>query len=114
MVLRDVPPHATAVGVPAKVVSFRQPDGTMRRVENLPDPEGDMISALRRKVFELEERMGSVESALGDALNENDGLRNENATLRGEPPRERHLRGETRSGSLGRVLPGADTRSDRR
>ncbi len=113
VVLRDVPPHATAVGVPAKVVSFRQPDGTMRRVENLPDPEMDMISALRRKLADLEERMETVEEALGDALRENDGLRSENSALRGEP-RERHVRGETRSWNLGRVSAAPDSRPERR
>jgi serine O-acetyltransferase len=113
VVLRDVPPHATAVGVPAKVVSFREPDGTTRRVENLPDPEMEMISALRHKIADLEERMENVEDALGDALSENDGLRGENATLRGEP-RERHLRGETRSGNLGRVSAIPEPRPERR
>jgi serine O-acetyltransferase len=113
VVLRDVPPHSTAVGVPAKVVSFRQPDGTTRRVESLPDPEMDMISALRRKLAELEERMSTVEDALGEALRENEGLLAENASLRGEP-RERHLRGETKSGNLGRVAALGEQRQERR
>jgi serine O-acetyltransferase len=62
VVLRDVPPHATAVGVPAKVVAYRQPDGTMRRVENMPDPELDMIKDLRRRLVEIEERIAALES----------------------------------------------------
>jgi serine O-acetyltransferase len=63
VVLRDVPPHATAVGVPAKVVAFRQPDGTLRRVENMPDPELDMIKELRRRLLDLEERLAVLESS---------------------------------------------------
>ncbi len=63
VVLRDVPPHATAVGVPAKVVAFRQPDGTMRRVESNPDPELDMIKELRRRLLDLEDRIAVLESA---------------------------------------------------
>ncbi len=113
VVLRDVPPHATAVGVPAKVVSFRQPDGTTRRVENLPDPEMEMISAVRKKLADLEARMETVEEALSEALRENDGLRGENAALKGEP-RERHLRGETRSGNLGRISAAPEPRAERR
>ena len=64
VVLSDVPPHATAVGVPAKVVVFREPDGSSRRVEHLPDPELDMISALHRRVEELTGRVNLLESML--------------------------------------------------
>ncbi len=64
VVLSDVPPHATAVGVPAKVVVFREPDGSSRRVEHLPDPELDMISALHRRIEELTDRVGLLERLL--------------------------------------------------
>src|SRR5712691_365176 len=61
VVLNDVPANTTAVGVPAKVVVYREPDGSNRRVEHLPDPELDMISALHRKIDELNERIELVE-----------------------------------------------------
>jgi serine O-acetyltransferase len=61
VVLNDVPANATAVGVPAKVVVFREPDGSNRRVEHLPDPELDMISALHRKLEELNDRVELLE-----------------------------------------------------
>lgn len=64
VVLRDVPPHTTAVGVPAMVVAYHQPDGSTRRVEHLPDPELDMISALRRRLYELEDRLAQVEGQI--------------------------------------------------
>ena len=35
--------------------------GTLRRVEQLPDPEGAMLSALHTKVLELELRLQELE-----------------------------------------------------
>src|SRR6185369_11882467 len=44
VVVKDVPAHSTAVGVPARVVATHDPQtGTSRRVEQLPDPEGEML-----------------------------------------------------------------------
>ncbi len=70
VVLRDVPPHATAVGVPAKVVVYRESDGSSRRVENLPDPELDMIAALQQRIVELTNRVKSLERMLCDGSGE--------------------------------------------
>jgi hypothetical protein len=81
-VLTDVPAHATAVGVPAKVVVYREPDGSGRRVEHLPDPELDMISALHRKIEELNERVESLERLLGDHRNANGHGENASTTVR--------------------------------
>lgn len=64
VVVKDVPPHATAVGVPARVVATRDPHtGTSRRVEDLPDPEAQMLRGLRTKLLELEQRMSDLEDA---------------------------------------------------
>ncbi|HJZ48420.1 MAG TPA: serine O-acetyltransferase EpsC [Roseiflexaceae bacterium] len=64
VVVKDVPPHSTAVGVPARVVATRDPHtGAERRVEDLPDPEGQMLRGLRAKVLELEQRLTEVELA---------------------------------------------------
>ncbi len=64
VVVKDVPPHSTAVGVPARIVAARDPaTGESRRVEHLPDPEAQMLRGLRLKVLELEERMTEVEVA---------------------------------------------------
>ncbi|MEI6044810.1 MAG: serine O-acetyltransferase EpsC [Chloroflexota bacterium] len=61
VVLKDVPPNTTAVGVPAKIVAFRPDTNAInRRVENLPDPEGEMIDALQTKSRELEQRMSKL------------------------------------------------------
>ncbi len=62
VVVKDVPPHSTAIGVPARIVQTRDPrTGTTRRVEELPDPEGAMINALHTKVKELEMRVHELE-----------------------------------------------------
>ena len=62
VVVKDVPPHSTAVGVPARIVATRDPQtGTSRRIERLPDPEGEMLRGLRAKVLELEARLSDLE-----------------------------------------------------
>ncbi|MCL6646480.1 MAG: serine O-acetyltransferase [Dehalococcoidia bacterium] len=64
VVLHDVPANATAVGVPAKVVVFRPTGQPAQRVEQLPDPEAEMITCLHRKILELEDRLTSLEEEL--------------------------------------------------
>lgn len=62
--LRDVPPHTTAVGVPARAVAWVDPhSGERSRVEHLPDPEQDRMVALLRRIEELEERLRAVEAS---------------------------------------------------
>jgi serine O-acetyltransferase len=65
VVVKDVPPYSTAIGVPARVVATRDPKtGTMRRTEDLPDPEGAMLRSLHDKVLELETRIVELESEI--------------------------------------------------
>jgi serine O-acetyltransferase len=105
VVLNDVPPHTTAVGVPAKVVVYREPDGSNRRVEHLPDPELDMISGLYRRIGELTSRVESLERAARE--------RHEAAAPGSAELRRAHLAGPARSepdgdGANGcRTQPGA-------
>lgn len=55
VVLKDVPPHATAVGMPARAVSWRDPEsGEMRRLEHLPDPSRDLMVSMMQRIEELE------------------------------------------------------------
>jgi serine O-acetyltransferase len=69
VVVRDVPPHTTVVGVPGRVVVERDPQtGTERRVDgpaprtvDLPDPELELIRGLHERVVELEGRLASLE-----------------------------------------------------
>jgi serine O-acetyltransferase len=69
VVLKDVPPNATAVGIPAKIVAFHSEAG-IRRVEQMPDPQATMINCLQRKVLELEDRVILVEKGRGEQLAE--------------------------------------------
>jgi serine O-acetyltransferase len=70
VVVRDVPPHTTVVGVPGRVVIERDPlTGTERRIPDqqpprtmdLPDPEQDQFRALQQRILELESRLGALE-----------------------------------------------------
>ncbi|MCC6314015.1 MAG: serine O-acetyltransferase [Thermomicrobiales bacterium] len=61
VVLRDVPPHATAVGIPARAVSWRDPhSGETRRIETLPDPDRDTMLCLVQRIEELEEKVRAL------------------------------------------------------
>jgi serine O-acetyltransferase len=63
VVLKDVPPHTTAVGLPARAVSWRDPaSGETRRLEHLPDPTRDAMLSLLQRIEELEERMRELEA----------------------------------------------------
>ena len=63
VVLKDVPPHTTAVGLPARAVSWRDPhSGETRRLEHLPDPDRDTMISLVQRIEELELRLRELES----------------------------------------------------
>ncbi len=50
--------------MPARIVATRDPVTGKRRVERLPDPEGEMLRSLHDKVLELEARVGELEGEL--------------------------------------------------
>ena len=64
VVVKDVPPNATVVGVPARVV---MQDGKPIRVVSerpqvdMPDPTADAIGRLQRRLAQLEERLSELE-----------------------------------------------------
>src|SRR5688572_2118789 len=59
VVVTNVPPHATVVGVPGHIVAFADPgDDTVLR---LPDPEWDVIKSLETRIAELESRIAQLE-----------------------------------------------------
>ncbi len=59
VVVTNVPPRATVVGVPGHVVAYADPgDDTVMR---LPDPEWDIIQRLEARIAELEERIAKLE-----------------------------------------------------
>jgi serine O-acetyltransferase len=60
VVVTNVPPNATVVGVPGHIVAYADP-GT-DTVLRLPDPEWDIIQRLERRIDELEERIAQLEA----------------------------------------------------
>jgi serine O-acetyltransferase len=66
VVVRDVPPRATVVGIPGRIVLQ---DGrpvsspTPQRVD-MPDPQGLMIAQLTERVAELEKKLAAREGAV--------------------------------------------------
>lgn len=68
VVLRDVPPHTTAVGIPARAVGWTDPhSGETRRVETMPDPQRDALVAIIQRIEELEEETRKLRLALQSA-----------------------------------------------
>ena len=59
VVVKSVPPNCTVVGNPGRVVAVHDPDTDT--VMRLPDPEGEKIDNLEKKVSELEERLSKIE-----------------------------------------------------
>lgn len=58
VVIKSVPPNATVVGVPGRVVAVRNPDTDT--VERLPDPVGEKLALLEKRVAALERRLYKV------------------------------------------------------
>jgi len=54
VVVRSVPEHSTVVGVPGRVVRSRAVGGVDLEHGNLPDPEGQLIDDLTRRIEQLE------------------------------------------------------------
>ncbi len=58
VVLRDVPAHATVVGVPARIVRIRGKKEGVDLYQEKDDPMLKEVCSLRERVFALEERLG--------------------------------------------------------
>jgi serine O-acetyltransferase len=54
VVISSVPPHATVIGIPGRVVAVRHPDTDT--VEKLPDPVGEKLDNLERRLSDLEQK----------------------------------------------------------
>ncbi len=60
VVVTNVPPNATVVGVPGHIVAYADPGN--ETILKLPDPEWDVIQRLENRVAELEQRIVELES----------------------------------------------------
>jgi serine O-acetyltransferase len=74
VVVRPVPPQATVVGVPARIIvpSKARFDAALDHA-NLPDPVADMLRALATANERLRERVARLEDAVGTESGEPDG-----------------------------------------
>ena len=66
VVVTSVPANATVVGVPGRVVEVRNPDTDT--VERLPDPVGEKIENLERRVFEMEKHLAAGEGRKNESI----------------------------------------------
>ena len=66
VVLRNVPPHATVVGVPARIVRIGGSKDCVDLVQEKDDPMLRELCALRERVFALEERLNAQEKVNED------------------------------------------------
>ena len=60
MVVKDVPPNATVVGIPGRVVLLDGKPLAATRME-LPDPNAPLIAQLSERIAALEARLAEVE-----------------------------------------------------
>jgi serine O-acetyltransferase len=62
VVLAAVPPHSTVVGIPGRVVRARgvEPDQKLEHC-NMPDPEGDIIRSLTKRIEQLETELHALQ-----------------------------------------------------
>jgi len=66
VVVTSVPANTTVVGVPGRVVEVRNPDTDT--VERLPDPVGERLEILERRVAELEKRLAGSKGSKDESI----------------------------------------------
>ena len=55
VVINSVPPHATVIGIPGRVVAVRNPDDDT--VEKLPDPVGERLEQFEKRLNNIEQQI---------------------------------------------------------
>jgi serine O-acetyltransferase len=71
VVVTNVPPNATIVGVPGHIVAFR--DESNGAIQRLPDPEWERLNELERRIEELHELVHHLETHTNGAHAEGHG-----------------------------------------
>ena len=64
VVVTNVPPNATIVGVPGHIVAYRDPGSDT--IQHLPDPEWDRITALEERIDQLQAQLRDMEEKVSD------------------------------------------------
>jgi serine O-acetyltransferase len=66
VVVNSAPANATVIGVPGRVVAVRNPDTDT--VERLPDPVGEKLENLEKRIAELEKRLALIEGRKSESI----------------------------------------------
>jgi serine O-acetyltransferase len=66
VVVNSAPANATVIGVPGRVVAVRNPDTDT--VERLPDPVGEKLENLEKRIAELEKRLALIEGRKSEGI----------------------------------------------
>ena len=64
VVVTNVPPNATIVGVPGHIVAYRDPGSDT--IQHLPDPEWDRITALEERTDQLQAQLRDMEARVAE------------------------------------------------
>ncbi|MCH7578670.1 MAG: serine O-acetyltransferase [Chloroflexi bacterium] len=64
VVVTNVPPNATIVGVPGHIVAYRDPGSDT--IQHLPDPEWDRITALEERIDQLQAQLRDMEAKVAE------------------------------------------------
>ncbi len=68
VVIKPVPPGATVVGIPGRIVGDRRKPVIDLEHGKLPDPVAEALERLRREQLKLEERLQALEQALAQEV----------------------------------------------
>jgi serine O-acetyltransferase len=60
VVIRPVPPHSTVVGIPGRIVRARSAQNEELEHGQLPDPEGQAIEDMARRIEQLEQHVQTL------------------------------------------------------
>lgn len=71
VVLKNVPPHATVVGVPARIVRINGSTEGVDLVQEKEDPILKELCSLRERTIALEEKLAGLEKSVKEDDNEN-------------------------------------------
>jgi serine O-acetyltransferase len=62
VVLKEVPPNSTVVGVPGRVVKKEPMISVDLEHNKLPDPEQDLLLSLQKRIEELEKKIAKEQT----------------------------------------------------